>query len=81
MNKQELVAQVAKTADISKTKALELEKEINVFRNKLRDEHLKRLGDYDYNVKSAMVYNNIFHALEKVGDHIVNVTEAIVGEI
>ena len=68
-------------SDISKTKALELEKEINVFRNKLRDEHLKRLGDYDYNVKSAMVYNNIFHALEKVGDHIVNVTEAIVGEI
>jgi len=66
--------------NISKIKAVRLEQEINAFRDQLRDEHLTRLGDDDYNVKSAMVYNNIFHALEKVGDHVVNVTEAIVDE-
>ena len=67
--------------DVTKTKADQLEKEINKYRNVLRDEHLSNLGTEDYNVKSAMVYNNIFHSLEKVGDHIINVTEAVVGEI
>jgi len=67
--------------NVSKAKADSLEKEINNYRNTLRDEHLTKLGAADYNVKSAMVYNNIFHALEKVGDHIINVTEAVVGEI
>jgi len=60
---------------------LRLEKEIDSYRNELRNEHLSNLGKDDYNVKSAMVYNNIFHSLEKVGDHIINVSEAVTGEI
>lgn len=67
--------------DVSKIKADALEKDINKYRNTLRNEHLSKLGKEEYNVKSGMVYNNIFHALEKVGDHIVNVTESVVGEI
>lgn len=67
--------------NVTKGKAVALEKEINAFRNVLRDEHLNKLGTEEYNVKSAMIYNDIFHALEKVGDHIINVTEAVVGEI
>ena len=66
---------------VTKDKAVELEKKINKLRKKLRDENLSELGSEGYNVKSAMVYNNIFSALEKVGDHIINVTEAVVGEI
>ncbi len=66
---------------VSKANAISLEKEINGIRNKLKEEHLDNLGKADYNVKSAMIYNNIFHALEKVGDHIINVSEAVVGEI
>ena len=66
---------------VSKEKADQLEKEINNLRNKFRAENLSMLGNEEYNVNSAMVYNNIYSALEKVGDHIINVTEAIVGEI
>ena len=66
---------------VTKDKADDLEKDINKFRNKLRKENVKKLGTSDYNVKSAMVYNNVFSSLEKVGDHIINVTEAIVGEV
>ena len=40
-----------------------------------------RMGQPDYNIKSAMVYNNVFQSLERIGDHVVNVTEAVVGEI
>ncbi|MEM1323939.1 MAG: Na/Pi cotransporter family protein [Bacteroidota bacterium] len=66
---------------ISKVKAMEVEIQINDLRNKLRTENHSKLGDPDYNINSAMVYNNIFSSLEKVGDHIMNVTEAVVGEI
>ncbi len=67
--------------DITTKKAELLEKEINVFRDKLRDEHLTNLSNPEYNVKSGMIYNNIFHDLEKVGDHIMNVSESVAGKI
>lgn len=34
-----------------------------------------------YNFKNAAIYNDIFNSLEKVGDHVINVTEGVVGEI
>ncbi len=67
--------------DVSINKANDIETDINRFRNKLRKENLNNLGKKDYNINSAMVYNNIFSSLEKIGDHIINVSEAIVGEI
>jgi len=66
---------------VDKSEAVAIEKQINKLRNQYRKHNLSRLGDADYNVNSAMVYNNIFSALEKVGDHMINVTEAIAGEI
>jgi phosphate:Na+ symporter len=66
---------------VSKERAVQLEKQINAFRDKLREENTQRLGNPEYNVKSAMVYNNMFSSLERVGDHIINVSESVVGEI
>jgi len=66
---------------VNKDTARELEEQINALRNRLRTENLNRLGEEDYLVKSAMIYNNIFSSLERIGDHIINVTESIVGEI
>ncbi len=66
---------------VSKDKALDLEYDINKMRDRLRKENLTKIGEKGYNVKSAMIYNNIYSSLEKVGDHIINVTEAVVGEI
>ena len=61
--------------------ANELQFEINRFRNKLKKENLNNLGKDGYNIKSAMIYNNLFSSFEKIGDHIINVNEAIIGEI
>ena len=61
--------------------ALQAEKELNKLRKKLRKENLKRVGDKDYSSKTAIIYNNVFSTLEKIGDHALNVTESIVGEI
>ncbi len=67
--------------NVSKDDAKVAEKAINAMRDKLREENNKKIGTEDYNSKTAMVYNNLFSSLEKVGDHIINVTEAVVGEI
>lgn len=61
--------------------ALDLENKINKKRNKLQEHNLNRIGDEDYQTKSAFYYKDLFVGLENVGNHIINVSEAIVGEI
>ncbi|MDG1147254.1 MAG: Na/Pi cotransporter family protein [Crocinitomicaceae bacterium] len=67
---------------ISLDKAIAKEKEINALRDKLRRHHLTTIeNSAEFNINSALVYSNIFSSFEKVGDHIINVSEAIAGEI
>ncbi|MFT5165513.1 MAG: phosphate:Na+ symporter [Saprospiraceae bacterium] len=68
--------------DVTKDRAVELENMIDNQRNLMREENTEMMATGgDYNVNSAMVYNNLFSSLERVGDHIINVTESVVGEI
>lgn len=68
--------------NVKKDKALEVEHRINNLRDLMRSENADHMEtEEEYNIKSAMVYNNLFSSLEKIGDHVINVTEAIVGEI
>lgn len=66
---------------ISMEKAMEKEIEINILRDELRREHLSNIDEEGFNMNSAIIYSNIFSSLEKVGDHIINVSEAVAGEI
>ncbi len=66
---------------VEKTEARQLEDDINAMRNALRNENQDNLGKENYHMEAAMVYNTLFSSLERVGDHIINVTESIVGEI
>jgi len=68
-------------SDVTTTQARKLEDEINILRNTFRKQNTEKLGSKDYNVKSAMVYNNLFSSLERIGDHIINVSESVAGEI
>lgn len=67
--------------DVVLETANDKEKQINKLRSAMRKENTKRIGDSDYNVNSALVYNNVFSSLERIGDHIINVSEALIGEI
>lgn len=71
----------ASYSTVEKDSARVLEDKVNLLRDKLRSNNSDRLGNQDYKVEAAMIYNNIFSSLERVGDHIINVTESIVGEI
>ena len=61
---------------ISMDKAIAKEQIINQLRDQLRSEHLSNLGT-GTNMQNSLVYSNIFSSLEKVGDHIINVSEHV----
>ena len=61
--------------------ALEKEREINAMRNVLRKEHLHKIEKGEYDIINGMAYSDLFSLLERVGDHVINVTEGVVGEI
>ena len=62
------------------TDADEIEISINKMRNRLRRNYLEKIEKGEFNIQTGMIYNNLIHSLEKIGDHIFNITEAIVGD-
>lgn len=56
------------------------EDSINELRNKLKKRHLKTIGEEGYNMKAGIVYSDIFSSLERVGDHVISITETLAGE-
>lgn len=67
--------------EISMDEAKDAEAKINQLRNKLRKKHLKMIEGGEFHMQGALTYSNLFSSLEKVGDHIINVSEAVAGEI
>lgn len=66
----------AEYGTISLEKAIIKEKEINALRDKLRRQHNLDIGS-DETMDNALIYSNIFSSLEKIGDHIINVSEHV----
>jgi len=68
-------------AKVSLTEAKNKEKEINANRSALRREHLKKIEKSEYDIMSGVIYIDLVASLEKVGDHTINVTEAVKSKI
>ncbi|MBL3654939.1 Na/Pi cotransporter family protein [Fulvivirga sediminis] len=66
---------------VTLNQAIEKEAVINKRRDKLRKKHLKNIEKRDYDVMSGIVYADLYNLIERVGDHIINVSEAITGEL
>jgi phosphate:Na+ symporter len=89
---EELILEVSKAIEIMNknlntsnsqvtiTDANETEIVINKLRNKLRKKYLEKIEKGEVKIQTAMIYNNLIHSLEKLGDHIFNISEAIVGD-
>lgn len=67
--------------DIDLDKAKMKETQINKLRNQLKQTHLVAIETGDYQIKNGQVYLDLISYCEKVGDHLLNVSEAIAGEI
>ncbi len=66
--------------EIDLNPAIEIEQEINRKRDIMKDAHYKRLEDGVYNSKAGVTYLDYLTRLEKIGDHIFNVNEAVAGQ-
>lgn len=71
----------AENEEIDLMPALEKEREINAMRNELRRDYLRKVESGEYNVKDSMHYIELINACEKVGDHVINVSEGESGQI
>ena len=67
-------------SQVTLTEADNAEININNMRNKLRKSYLQKIEKGEMPIQTGMIYNNLIHSLEKVGDHIFNITEAIVAD-
>ncbi len=63
--------------DVDYTEAYNLEKKINKKRDLIRQKHIDDLKAKKYKHKIGAYYSDIFSLTEKVGDYVINVTEAI----
>ncbi len=61
--------------------AVKIENEINTLRDKLRKSYLKHAEKGEYQFQSGIMYNDLYSYCEKVGDFIINVSEAMSGKI
>ena len=59
--------------------AKDAEEAINALRDQIRKDHLKSVQKGDYKPAAGLSYSNIFSSLERVGDHVINVSEAVTG--
>lgn len=60
--------------------AIDAESDITKTRKSLKRQHLVSVQEGDFNIKAVLIYNDIIHNLDKVGDHIINVSEAVAGQ-
>jgi phosphate:Na+ symporter len=64
---------------VSIEKAQLLELQINKLRNELLNDHLTKANDNEYSYQSSLAYFDLVSTCEKIGDHLFNINEAIVG--
>lgn len=60
--------------------AIELENEINATRDKMKDAHYRRLEQGVYTSQAGVIFLDYITRLEKIGDHIFNIQEALAGK-
>jgi len=65
-------------ADVSMKEAREAEERINAKRDEIRREYYDTMSE---NIEGGILYSNIFASLERIGDHIINVTEGVMGKV
>jgi len=63
--------------DVELEQASKIEKKINKLRDQLREMHFDDPTNKEYSYQAGIYYVDIFSQCEKIGDHLINITEAI----
>jgi len=68
--------------DIKKAQnVLKREEKINQFQETLKEGHVDRLNKGACNIKSGVIFLDFVDILEKVGDHLSNIAQGVIGEM
>ncbi|OGX15974.1 MAG: hypothetical protein A2166_06870 [Omnitrophica WOR_2 bacterium RBG_13_41_10] len=68
--------------DINEAKlVLEQECQINILRDRLKNNHVKRLEQGQCNVLSGVIFLDMISNLEKIGDHLTNVAQTVAEDL
>jgi len=62
-------------------RVLDIELEVDALTEKLRQNHIDRLGKGDCNVRSGIIFLDMLSNFEKIGDHVANVAQAVKGRL
>ena len=57
-----------------------LENTIDAMREKFRDDHVQRLRSCECGINQGLLYVNLLTNLEKIGDYLFNIAEAVAGK-
>ncbi len=68
-------------SQVNKMEATQAEQDINLLASELRKDYLSQVQQGTDNLTTIMAYYDIFSTCERIGDHIINVTEGITGDI
>lgn len=65
--------------ELSIVQAVELEKQVNDLRQRLRTRNFKRIEKGKVKFESGLIYNDLLSGYEKIGDNALLVSEALIG--
>lgn len=68
------------THEVDMEAAVKAEQRVNSVRDQLREEHYARLELGEYSVYTGVLFLDYLNRLEKIGDHLMNVSEAAAGK-
>lgn len=71
----------AEDADVALDEAMLMEQHINRQRDHLRRRHLQSVESGEHNIHAGLIYADLYSNCEKIGDHLINVSEALRGRL
>lgn len=63
--------------DVDISSAYQIEETINEYRNLLRDAHVEAIKSGDYTYEVGTLYSSMYALYEKIGDFVINISQAI----
>lgn len=77
---QMMVVVSGRREDLNIYASQDIEREINILRDKFKDENIRDINSHAYSYALGSIYNDILAASEKLGDYVMNVVEARLGK-
>jgi len=66
--------------NVSMEPTLKIENDINMMRQRLKDENITAVNNHIYNYAVGTLFTDMVNDLEKLGDYVVNVVEERIGQ-